>query len=118
MVFQVLQKVYRKPTYAILALSVSVVVFTFAVWLPNIRLIANIIISADVPFVSKIKLPLSLLGSIATNFTLFSASYTIVISILFGMYIGMVAYFLNYRIKEVGQNGIATGFLGITSGVF
>jgi len=117
MVIQALQKVFRKPAYVILALVVSALVFVFAVWLPNIRLVAGIVISPDVPFASKLELPLSLLGSIATNFTLLSASYTIVIAILFGVYIAMITYFLKRRIKEVGQGGVATGFIGITSGV-
>ena len=117
MILEALQKVFRKPGYVILALVVSALVFVLAVWLPNIRLVAGIVISPDVPFVSKIQLPLSLLGSIGTNFTPLSASYTIVIALLFGMYIAMITYFLKRRIKEVGQGGVATGFLGITSGV-
>jgi hypothetical protein len=117
MLLDALQKVFRKPTYVVLALCVSASVFVLAVWLPNIRLVAGIVSSPDVPFVSKIQLPLSLLGSIETNFTLLSATYTIVIAILFGIYIAMITYFLKRRIKEVGQGGVATGFLGIASGV-
>lgn len=117
MILDALQKVFRKPAYVVLALLVSASVFVFAVWLPNIRLVAGIVISPDVPFWSKLELPLSLLGSIGTNFTLLSASYTIVIAILFGMYVSMATYFLKLRIKEVGKGGVATGFLGITSGV-
>lgn len=117
MILDALQKVFRKPAYVIFALVVSALVFVLAVWLPNIRLVAGIVSSPDVPFVSKIQLPLSLLGSIGTNFTPLSATYTIVIAFLFGMYIAMITYFLKRRIKEVGQGGVATGFLGITSGV-
>ncbi len=117
MIFDALQKVFRKPAYVVLALCVSASVFVLAVWLPNIRLVAGVVSSLDVPFVNKIQLPLSLLGSIGTNFTLLSATYTIVIAVLFGMYIAMITYFLKRRIKEVGQSGVATGFLGIASGV-
>lgn len=117
MIIQALQKVFRKPAYVILALIVSASVFVFAVWLPNIRLVAGIVSSPDVPLSSKIELPLSLLGSIGTNFTLLSASYTIAIAILFGVYVAMVIYFLKRRVRDIGQGGIATGFLGITSGI-
>lgn len=117
MVTQALQKVFRKPSLVILALFVSLSVFAFAVWLPNFQLITSIVSSPDVSLSIKIGLPIVLLGSIATNFTLLSASYTIVIAILFGIYISMMTYFLKNRIKEVRQNGIATGFLGITSGI-
>ena len=117
MILDALQKVFRKPASVVLALVVSASVFVLAVWLPNIRLVAGIVSSPDVPFVSKIQLPFSLLGSIGTNFTPLSATYTIVIAVLFGVYIAMISYFLRRRIKEVGQSGVATGFLGIASGV-
>lgn len=117
MVFEALQKVFRKPGLVVLAVLVSALVFVLAVWLPNIRLVAVIVSSSDVPFVSKIQLPVSLLGSIGTNFTPLSATYTVIIAILFGVYIAMITYFLKRRIKEVGQGGVATGFLGIMSGV-
>ncbi len=117
MILDALQKVFRRPAYVVLALLVSALVFVLAVWLPNIRLVAGIVISPEVPFVSKIQLPISLLGSIGTNFTVLSATYTIVIALLFGVYIAMIIYFLKRRIKEVGQSGVATGFLGFASGV-
>lgn len=101
----------------ILTLIVSVSAFAFAVWLPNFRLIVDIVSSPDISFASKIEVPFSLLGSIATNFTPLSASYTIAIAVLFGIYMAIVVYFLKHRIKEVGQGGIATGFLGVGSGV-
>lgn len=117
MVLQALQKVFQGSAYTILALCVSIAAFVLAVWFPNIRLIVSVVSSPDVPFANKLELPLSLLGSIATNFTPLSASYTIAISVLFGMYVAMAAYFLKHRVKEVGQGAMATGFLGGASGV-
>ena len=117
MIFQALQKVFRKPVYVVIALVVSASVFVLAVWLPNIRLVADIVSSPDVPLSSKLELPLSLLGSIVTNFTVLSASYTIAIAVLFGVNLAMVMYFLKRKISEVKQTGITTGFLGIASGV-
>ena len=116
MVIQALQKVFRKPAYVILALIVSALVFAFAVWLPNIRLVASIVSSPDVPFANKLELPLSLLGSITTNFSVLSASYIVAIAILFGISVAMIVYFLRRRIAEVRQGGFVTGFLGIASG--
>ena len=117
MILQALQKVFRKPAYVILAFITSVAVFLFAVWFPNLRLLVGVIRSSDISLLDKLELPLNLIGSIATNFTLLSASYTIAIAILFGLNLAMVVYYLQRRIKDVEQGGIATGFLGITSGV-
>ena len=117
MLFQALQKVFRKPIYILLALVTSFAVFAFAVWLPNISLIVKVMGHPGISLTQKLDLPISLLGSIATNFTLLSASYTIAIAILFGVNLAMIIYFLHRRIADVEQSGIATGFFGITSGV-
>ncbi len=117
MLFQALRKVFRKPTYALLALTTSVVVFVFATWLPNIRLITSVLGSSDASFSQKIGIPISLLGSITTNFTTLSASYTIAIAILFGVFLALVVYLMKRKISEVLQTGTVTGFAGIAGGV-
>jgi len=117
MLFQALQKVFRKPIYILLALVTSFAVFAFAVWLPNISLIVKVMGHPGISLTQKLDLPISLLGSIVTNFTLLSALYTITIAILFGINVAIFVYFLRRRITDVEQSGIATGFFGITSGV-
>ncbi len=116
MIFQALQKVFRRPTYALLALITSMVVFVFATWLPNFRLLGSVW-GSNISFSDKLELPLNLIGSIATNFTPLSATYTIAIAILFGINVAMIVYFLKRRIADTKQAGVGTGFLGIASGV-
>ena len=103
--------------YILLAFITSSAVFAFAVWLPNIPLIVKVMGHSGISLTQKFDLPISLLGSIVTNFTLLSASYTIAIAILFGMNVSMIVYFLRRRVDEVRQTGMATGLFGITSGV-
>ena len=50
MVILALQKVFRRPAYIILALVVSMAVFVFAVWLPNIPLIVSVMGHSEIPF--------------------------------------------------------------------
>ena len=117
MIPQALQKVFTKPSYVLGALMTSFVVFAFATWLPNIRLIISVFGTTGISFLQKLELPVTLLGSIATNFTLLSATYTIAIAILFGINLAMVVYYLRRKVSEEKQGGIATGFFGITSGI-
>lgn len=117
MVLQALQKVFRRPTYTLLALVISAIIFAFAVWFPNLSLIVKIMDHPGITFSQKLSLPASLLGSIVTNFTLLSAAYTILIAILFGINIAMIIYFLRRRIDDVRQAGLGTGLVGITSGI-
>ncbi len=103
--------------YVLLALATGAAVFAFAVWLPNIPLIVSVMTHPEIPLVQKFDLPISLLGSIVTNFTPLSASYTIAIAVLFGIDCAMIVYFVRRRIGAVKQSGVATGLFGITSGV-
>ena len=109
--------VFRNKRYALLAGVVALIVFAFAVWLPNIRLIFSIITDSTIPVYLKLTFPIHLLESITINFTTLSASYTIVIAILFGIDMAMLSFFLRTRIAGVKQSGIATGFFGIASGI-
>ena len=118
MLFKALQKVFRKPMYVFIALSTSFVVFAFAVWLPNIPLIIQVMGHPGVLFLDKFDLPISLLGSIAPNFTLLSAFYTITLAILFGINLAMLIFFLRRKITDIKQSGARTGFFGIVSGIF
>lgn len=117
MIAHVFKTVFRNLQYALLAGAVALIIFAFATWLPNLRLLFSILTDPLVSISDKVLLPINLLGSITTNFTALSASYTIAIALLFGINLAMVIYYVQRRIKEVEQSGIATGFLGITSGV-
>ncbi|MBM3261317.1 hypothetical protein FJY93_02760 [Candidatus Kaiserbacteria bacterium] len=117
MLIQALYKVFRQPAYTIVAFVSGATVFALAVWLPNLPLIIRVMGHTDASLKDKIGLPLSLLGSITTNFSVFSGVLTIAIAILFGINLAMFAYYLKYRVALVQRGGIATGFLGVVSGV-
>jgi hypothetical protein len=117
MMLKALRKVFASGRYITLVFAVGLVAFAFAVWLPNLPLIVQVMGHSGIPVSQKIGLPLSLLGSITTNFTPLSASYTIAIAVLLGMNVAMLVYYLRRRIADVASIGLATGFLGMTSGV-
>lgn len=117
MVFQALQKVFRKPSYMLLALGTSLVIFAFAVWLPNLRLLWSFF-QSGATIVEKLHLTLSLLGSISTNFSLLSASHTITIAILFGVYVALLVYFLRKRVVAVSRREAMVGTGGVLSSLF
>ena len=110
--------IFRETKYFTLWFIVSTIIFAVAVWWQNLSLIFDIITSSNIPFISKIFIPLSLLGSITTNFTPWSEIYVITISVLFGANIAIVTYYLRRRIKEIKNSGITLGFLGIITSLF
>jgi len=120
--FEVVHTVFVRPLYAYIALVVAWLVFSVAVWLPNTALILLIFSSSQTVFIDKIQFLLSLYGSIGTNFTVFSATYTILIAILFGMNVALFIYYVRKQqsfgsgarpVVGTGIGGLVSGFLGI-----
>jgi hypothetical protein len=104
--------------YVLLSGITAAFTFAFAVLLPNLGLLFSIFIDPRVPAVDKLTLPVNLLGSIATNFLLLSASYTIVIALLFGINVSLIIYSLKLKKLRFLGAGSVFGSLGAVSGVF
>jgi len=118
MVLSAFKKVFRNVSYVLTALIIAMATFAFAIWLPNWKLIVTIIGSDSATFIEKINIPLSLFGSIATNFTVVSASYTIVIAVLFGINIALLAYYVRKQRKVFKGSGAYASIGGVISGMF
>ena len=85
------QQVFRFPRYVVTAVLLAVAAFLFAVWLPNLGLIGEVFTNSSAPLGDKLRLAFTLLGSIRTNFSFLSATYTILIALLFGINIESVS---------------------------
>lgn len=118
MFLEVLQKVFSIPKYITLAIVIAVSVFSFAVWLPNWKLIFTVISSSSVSFIEAISVIFSLFLSIGTNFTIVSASYTIAIAILLGINIALLTYYISARKGTFRGKGSVLGMGGLISGIF
>ena len=98
MFFYAFKKVFQKPLYAAIGILTGLTSFVFIIWLPNIGLVAEVLFSSG-SFSERIALPVSLLGTISTNFTTLSASFVIAMAVLFGMNAAMTAFFIHRRIS-------------------
>lgn len=114
----VFKQVFGRVRYSLAAVLISFLVFTFAVWLPNIKLIIEILLSNTASISEKIQFLFSFYGSIATNFTIVSASYTIVIAILFGISMALLVYYVKEKRTIMAGNGAVVGVGGLISGIF
>lgn len=119
-VLAALRHVLVRPSYAALAAFLAVAAFLLAIWLPNIALLGEVFLDAQVPVEAKLGIAASLLAGIATNFSLFSASYTVAIAVLLGIDTALVVYLLRQkRAAAAGRNfvlgsgGLASGLVGI-----
>ena len=116
-----LRQVFAEGRYILLAATTGLAVFILATWLPNLGLVWQIAASASVPFADKVKILAALIGSIGTNFTVFSALSTVAIAALFGANVAMMAYYFRVRrqlVRQAGQAGAAASLGGLASGLF
>ena len=111
-------KVFSQVRYSAITILVSLVVFSFAVWLPNLKLISLIVVDQNITILTKVTFLVSLLGSIKTNFTFLALNYTIAISILFGLNTALFIYYINSRRSSKSQQGTIAGVGGLVSGLF
>lgn len=116
-VIAALREVFHHFSYVLLAGIVSFGFFVFAVWLPNLRLIAHTLFQSNIAIGDKISLLLNLMGSIWTNFTVFSAITTIVIAVLFGVNIATIVYFIRKRGAILSGGSFFASIGGVGSGI-
>lgn len=119
--FRSLLKISSSLNYALLATVTSLIVFTGAIWFPNIKLIGEIITTESISFVDTLVFLWSLYGSVTTNFTSISLTYTILISLLFGVQVMLLTHYVS-RVKvkdtvKIGKIG-ATSLGGLIAGTF
>jgi len=112
------RQVFGNVRYLFIAGGTALSVFALSAWLSNIKLLIQVIGSSTASVVDKLVIFGSFLGSIGTNFTLFSASYTIAIAIFFGINVAMFVYYIKRRREFVQQGGVATSLGGLVSGMF
>lgn len=119
MIARTLVCVFREWSYSLIAITIAACIFVFATWLPNLGLVWQIVVSQSVPLLYKFEILASLVGSIATNFTIFSAVYMSAIAVLFGMNAAMIVYYMKQRRSTAtrtgaaGLGGLLSGFVGI-----
>ena len=109
-------EVFSNTSYIALASTLAIAAFLFAVWLPNFGLISEVFSTSSAPLAAKLKVAISLLGGIGTNFSFFSAGYTIAIAALFGINLAMIVYFLKRARVGLGRQNLAVGVGGIAGG--
>lgn len=111
-------KVFKDIRYVLLATGIASVIFASAVLLPSTKLLTKILPDHEISIGAKTNLIVSLLGSIKTNFTVLSASYTIAIAILFGINVVLFIHYIRKQKTGVSKiNGVA-GIGGLVSGIF
>ena len=119
MIVRALAEVFSKVRYILLAATLALVTFVLTTWAGNLGLVWQVATSEGLQLADKAKIILALIGSIATNFTAFSAATTIGIAILFGVNVAMTIFdFRRRRMMAVQSGAAAVGLGGLVAGLF
>lgn len=118
MLFPAFKRVFGRIRYVVLASIIAFGVFVLSVWLQNLKLVLIIITSSIATILEKFNILAGLLGSIQTNFSVFSAFYTIAIAVLFGINIAMIVFYIRQLRVFPRQGGAAMSLSGFISGMF
>ena len=121
MLGRALIQVFSNGWYVLLAALSALATFVLTTWLGNLGLVWQIATSEWLPLVDKARILVALIGSIGTNFTLFSASTAVAIAALFGMNIAVMTYdFRERRMRTIQSGQVVTvaSLGGLTSGLF
>ncbi len=110
-----METIVKNWKYGILALVIAIIMLVFAIWLPNLSFMRSIIISPVFSISQKIGILLGSLKAFETNLTLLSQVNTLILSLLFGVNMSLVVYYLNQRIHLQKSAGLSVG--GIFSGL-
>lgn len=116
-----LRQVFIQGKYILLAVTTGTAVFILATWLPNLRLVSQVAASGSISLVDKMRILTALIGSIGTNFTLFSGLTTAAIAVLFGANVAVITYHYRLRrrlMRQTAQARAATSLAGLASGLF
>lgn len=109
-----LREVFWAPKYLALTLVTAALVFVLALWLPNIVLVRDIVLSGAAPLGAKLRILLGLVGSITTNYTPVVAAELVTASLLFGVNVSLFIRGVGARWR-VGAGG--SGFLASLGGM-
>ena len=102
MVIVVLKRVFRHLRYILGAGIVAFAVVSAAILLPNRVIIQQVLFSDSSTIASKVKFVLSMFGSLSTNFSLLTASYLVLVAIIFGINVALLTFYIRRR-QEVSH---------------
>lgn len=121
MVRSVLKRVFSQLRYTVLASSIAMIVLSASLLLPNLGVITQVFGTSGLNVLSKLSFFLTLYGTLFTNYSLLSAVNLILISVLFGINIALLVYYIrrqqvasaNVTAHMTSLGGLVSGLLGI-----
>ena len=111
------KEVFSRFFYVVFVLIAFLLLILIFVWIPNFSLLAQIFVSSNIGIGQKITFLFNGISALKTNFTLFSAAITILISVFSAINLSLAFFYIKRQIgvaqSVFGFGGILSGFLGV-----
>lgn len=98
----VLKRVFGHFRYVLVAGIVAFAIVSAAILLPNRVIIQQVLFSDSSAFSDKVLFVFNMLGTLATNFSLLTASYLFLVAIVFGINVSLLTFYIRRR-QEVSH---------------
>lgn len=119
MMIRTLVTLFSQLRYIQIAALVTYIVLSAAILFRSLPIIWQVSTSANISLVSKLQFIFSLYGMLGSNFTMLSAITTIFISLLLGINVALLVFYIRRRQKgSKNTAGTAFGVSGIVAGMF
>ncbi len=110
-------KVFKRPSYIVLAISGAILSSSFILWSLNLDLVKYIVVDAPISFADKLNFFWSVYKDIFTTYESLQALGLVVFSILFGINLSLITFAIkNQGFKNVpkksGFGGLALAIVG------
>lgn len=121
MILAGLQQVFRKISYGFYAVTAAFALLSGILLLPHRQLIFQVLTSDVSGGLLKLSFVVNLYGTIASNYTLFSAFFLVLLVVLFGINVALLIYYTK-RSRQVSATrsasilsvgGLLSAFLGV-----
>lgn len=110
--------VLKQPAYIGISLFVAFLIFTAStIIIPNWSLVTQVIGADTMTAMQQFTIVMNLYGSITTNFTVFSATVTLLLSLLVGINLALFVYALRTRSSTKSGAAGTTSVSGIVGGL-
>lgn len=121
MLLNVLKRVFHYSRYRLVAAGTAFGVLCIGVSLSNFTILYQVLSSGSIGLGTKLSFIVGLFGSLATNFTIFSAIYLFCVAVLFGINVALLVFYIrrrqevtrNSKLHVVSLGGIVSSILGI-----
>lgn len=120
MFWGVIRRVYGRPLYLAVAATTATLTLSVLLLFPNRALVFEVMLLAETGVLSKLLFLINLHGVLFTNFTLLSATSTVIVAVLFGINVSLLWYYVARarRISRSDRTLTLTGVGGFISGLF